>query len=124
METIGELIITGAMASFLFVGLHYFPWRQIVGSRRSAILDPPYNYVCGVLGLGAIYSGLIVNWWLAGKVLMPWMALAAFWVVVAGGGGAVLFCYILDTHLEKLACAKDEQARAELSARRQQDAEQ
>jgi len=111
----GEMAIVWVITGLLFVGLHYIPWSQIFGQ----CLKPPKTYTCGVLGLGLCYSGLLV-WWALYRE-MPWIVLIAFWGVVAFGGGTVWGCYILDDYLERRATAQDEQARAELSARRQDE---
>ena len=115
---VGEMVVVWVIAGLLFVGLHYFPWNQIFGK----CVEPPKTYIYGVLGLGLCYSGLLVWWGLYRGV--PWIILIAFWGVVAFGGGAVWGCYILDALLEEKASSQDEQARAELSARRQQDEEE
>ena len=111
----GEMVIVWLIGGILFVGLHYFPWNQIFGET----LGPPKTYTYGVLGLGLCYSGLLAWWALYRGV--PWIFLIAFWGLVAAIGGAVWGCYKLDARLERKASAKDEQARAALSARRQED---
>jgi hypothetical protein len=112
----GEMVIVWIIAALLFVGLHYFPWEQIFGEVRK----PPETYICGTLGLGACYSGLL-GWWAFYREASFILALIAFWGVVTFGGGAVWACYVLDARLEKRASAQDEQTRAELSARRQDE---
>ena len=115
---IGEMAIVWVIAGLLFVGLHYFPWNQIFGK----CVEPPETYTYGVLGLGLCYSSLLA-WWALYRG-GPWIYLLAFWGTVAFGGGAVWGCYKLDAALEKQASAQDEQARAELSARRLEDDEE
>ena len=113
----GEMVVVWVISGLLFVGLHYFPWWQLLGK----CLGLPGRYTCGVLGLGLCYSGLLMWWALYRGV--PWIILIAFWGVVVFGGGAVWGCYILDATLEERASAQDEQARTELLARRQGDEE-
>ena len=114
----GEMAIVWVIAALLFVGLHYFPWGQLLGK----CLGLPGRYTCGVLGLGLCYSGLLI-WWAFYRGA-SWIILLAFWGTVAFGGGAVWGCYKLDAALEKQASAQDEQTRAELSARRLEDDEE
>jgi hypothetical protein len=53
---IGEMAVAWLLSGLLFVGLHYFPWSQLLGR----CLEAPKTYVAGVLGLGACYSGLLL----------------------------------------------------------------
>ena len=117
---IGKMLIAWLISALLFVGLHCFKWSQIFGKP----MEPPQTYIAGVLGLGVVYSGLLLYWAFYRGIEFLILALIAFWGVVAFGGGTVWGLYILDDWLEKRAKAKDKQAREELEAKRRGHAQQ
>ena len=82
MSKLIVVLLAGVVSCVLFMVLHAFPWRRILGEH----LKPPWTYVTGVLGLGIPFTIGVALW----GSCWEW-ALAVS--VVVGAGAAVIFGY-------------------------------
>ena len=95
--------ITALIAALLLVGEHYFPWGMLLQRRLPRLAA----YVIGVLSLVGPLSALYGFWMRTSAEIAAWLYLGALWAVVGAGGAAVIFCYLLDYILERLALAHE-----------------
>jgi len=96
---VAAILVTGLIAALVQFGLHYFPW-QLALRREMPRLGA---YVGGVLGFGLPLTILLLLLFFDNGEKAYLISLAAFWIVVAFSGAAVIIAYGLDRLLIRLA---------------------
>ena len=94
---IAEIFLFGFVSFLSFTSAHHM--SRNLGFRDR--VKPPWDYLTGVVLLGAVYGGLLGWWALGGRAIGGWTALAGFSAVTCGAGLAVGLAYALEGVMAK-----------------------
>lgn len=81
-----DIAVTALIAALVLAVEHFIPWQDIPPHRPLPRL---VAYVLGVAAMIVPLTVLFILW-------KAWLVIAALWITVVAGGGAVILCYTFD----------------------------